>query len=108
MRVLRARGMRGLRSGRLQGERDVLRGQRAATRASLARGKPTRQQQVRRVPPRLLVSRVPHRLPLRVVRQHGTYILTKKLHILRLYTKSSMCCEVILKSVSNSHSLHAT
>lgn len=63
--------MRGLRGSGLQGKRDVLRGQRAAARASLARGQPPAKQQVRRVPARLLLRRVPHGVPLRVVRQHG-------------------------------------
>lgn len=74
MRVLRPRRMRGLRGGGLQRERDVLRGQRAPARAPLARGQPARQLEVRCVPARLLVRGMPHRLPLRVVRQHGQYI----------------------------------
>lgn len=74
MWVLRPRRVRGLRSGGLQGECDVLRGQRAAPRAPLARGQPARQLQVQRLPPRLLVHGVPHRLPLRVVRQYGQYL----------------------------------
>lgn len=76
MRVLRAWRMRRLRCSRLQGERDLLRGQRAAPRASLARGQPAREQQMLRVPAGLLVRRVPHGLPLRVVRQYGAYTYT--------------------------------
>lgn len=74
MRVLRPRRVCGLRGGGLQGERDVLRGQRAAPRAPLARGQPARQLQMLRLPPRLLVGGVPHWVPLRVVRQHGEYL----------------------------------
>lgn len=71
MRILCPRRMCGLRGGRLQGERDVQRRQRASAHAPLARGEPAYQLQVCCLPPRLLVDRVPDQLPMRVVRQHG-------------------------------------
>lgn len=76
MRILCPRRMCGLRGRGLPGERDVQRGKRAAPRASLARGQPAAQLQVRRLPPRLLVGGMSQRVPLRVVRQHGTLPIT--------------------------------
>lgn len=100
MRVLRAWRMRRLRCSRLQGERDLLRGQRATPRASLARGQPAREQQMLRVPAGLLVRRVPHGLPLRVVRQYGAY-----LHLLH-HTPLLVVC-ALLTSLLTARSSHS-
>lgn len=88
MRVLRAHGVPGLRRGRLQGERHLLTWKglgSSKTHSPLARGQSSQQLEMRRLQEKLFLSRVPFRVPLRVVRHDGNTSLILRCNVIPLH-----------------------